>query len=226
MPFAPGLNEVFETVRAIVQSPPWNFECKRADDFFGGGHILGDILQGIGSAQIVIADLTNRNPNVFYELGIAHMVKKPDEIILLTQDAASVPFDLQSFRCIQYTQSIEGARKLEKDLAKAFKEMVSPIYRFSVRQGETYEFPHRLFGDENCLYDFTVYGDYLGVDAAKLTLQLRRYMAGHPVPESLEKTYHGLEQGHSIKVPNIPWELRLDSPGNAAAEFSLIRAEN
>lgn len=44
------------------------------------GHILADILRGIREAEIVIADLSDRNPNVFYELGIAHMVKNAGEV--------------------------------------------------------------------------------------------------------------------------------------------------
>jgi hypothetical protein len=119
MPFEPGLREVFDTIREATENPPWNFICKRADDFFAAGHVLTDILRGIAEGELVIADLTGRNPNVFYELGIAHMVKRPNQIVLLTQNTDSVPFDLRGFRCIVYTQSIQGARKLKEDLANA-----------------------------------------------------------------------------------------------------------
>lgn len=51
MPFAQGLDEIVQTIRGTLESPPWNFDCKRADDFFGGEHVLGDILRGIGEAQ-------------------------------------------------------------------------------------------------------------------------------------------------------------------------------
>ena len=80
MPFAPELKPVFETICAVIETEPWNFVCRRAGDFFAGGHILADILQGIREAEIVIADLSDRNPNVFYELGIAHMVKNAGEV--------------------------------------------------------------------------------------------------------------------------------------------------
>jgi hypothetical protein len=224
MPFAEGLNDIFQAVRATLQSPPWNFECKRADDFFGGGHILGDILQGIGEAQVLIADLTDRNPNVFYELGIAHVVRKAEDIILLTQNMASVPFDLQSFRCIQYSQGTEGSRKLQEDLARALKEMVNPTYRIHMKQGEAYDFPHKLHGDLNCLYDFSIFGDFLGIDGAKFTLRLRRYSAGNRTPDILPKSYHGLARGQCTKMPNIPWELRLENTGNEAADLTLFRS--
>jgi hypothetical protein len=64
------------------------------------GHIIQDILCKIGEAEIIIADLTGRNPNVFYELGIAQMVKNVKQVILLSQDAESIPFDVRVFRCI------------------------------------------------------------------------------------------------------------------------------
>ena len=152
------------------------------------------------------------------------MVKKPDDIVLLTQKMDSIPFDLQSFRCIQYSQSPEGLEKLQYDLARALTEMVDPIYRFSVKPRETYEFPNRLLGDSNCLYDFSVFGDFFGVNAAKFTLQLRRYMAGRPAPDILDKSFHGLACGQSVNVSNIPWELRLDAAGNEFANFSLVHS--
>jgi hypothetical protein len=178
MPFAPELKPVFETIWAVIETEPWNFVCRPADAFFAGGHILADILQGIREAEIVIADLSDRNPNVFYELGIAHMVKNAGEVLLLTQSMASIPFDLQGFRCIQYNSSEEGTRKLKEDLARALKEITSPVYRFVIKPRASIEFSHRLLGDGNCLYDFTVFADFLGVDAAKITLQVRRYVAG------------------------------------------------
>jgi hypothetical protein len=168
--------------------------CRRADDFFAGGHILADILQGIREAEIVIADLSDRNPNVFYELGIAHMVKNAGEVLLLTQSMASIPFDLQGFRCIQYNSSEEGTRKLKEDLARALKEITSPVYRFVIKPRASIEFSHRLLGDENCLYDFTVFADFLDVDAAKITLQVRRYVAGKENAELLEKNLLGISR--------------------------------
>lgn len=69
MPFADTFTEVYETLREAVESPEVSFDCIRADDLVGGGHIIRDILRGVPEAEVVIADLTGRNPNVFYELG-------------------------------------------------------------------------------------------------------------------------------------------------------------
>src|ERR1700756_2787292 len=86
MPFDPVFNEIYETIREAMEGPELSFNCSRADDLQGGGHIIEDILREIAEAEIVVADLTGRNPNVFYELGIAQMVKDVEKVILLSQD--------------------------------------------------------------------------------------------------------------------------------------------
>lgn len=76
-----------------------------------------DIWDGIKKAKILIAELTGRNPNVMYELGLAHAIEKP--VILLTQDINDVPFDLRSLRCIVYnTKEPEWANKLREEITK------------------------------------------------------------------------------------------------------------
>jgi hypothetical protein len=67
--------------------------------------------------------LTDRNPNVFYELGLAHALNK--EVILLTQDINDVPFDLRHFRIIVYQDSISGADKLKSTLKDFINEQIN-----------------------------------------------------------------------------------------------------
>ena len=184
---------------------------------------MADILHGIAAAEIIVADLTDRNPNVFYELGIAHMVKQPTEIILLTQSRDAVPFDLQAFRCITYSQNIQGARKLQADLANALREITKPVYRFTVRQRETIEFPHKLFGESRCLYDFSLFADAVGEDGAKYSLRVRKYVAGIPEPTQVSDDGYGIETGRTGQIPKIPWDLRLDRSDGDVATFSVIR---
>jgi len=70
------------------------------DDIFGTGKIIDQIWSGINSAKILIAELTTRNPNVFYELGLAHALKKP--VVLVSSNEEDVPFDLNHIRVIYY----------------------------------------------------------------------------------------------------------------------------
>ena len=69
---------------------------RRADDFFTARSVVQNIWQAIVSARFIVADCTNRSPNVFYEIGLAHTIGKPT--ILLTQKSEDVPFDLRHLR--------------------------------------------------------------------------------------------------------------------------------
>jgi len=73
----------------------------RADnDIFGTGKIIDQIWDGIIKAKVLIAELTTRNPNVYYELGLAHALRKP--VVLISSNEEDVPFDLQHIRVIYY----------------------------------------------------------------------------------------------------------------------------
>jgi hypothetical protein len=94
---------------------------KRADELLGPD-IIEDIWKSINEAGILIADITNRNPNVLYELGIAHTLGK--KIILLTQRIDDIPFDLKKYRFIEYKNKIESYKSLESKLKEFLKEMM------------------------------------------------------------------------------------------------------
>lgn len=64
-------------------------------------NILKDIVQAIYDSDIIIANLTGLNPNVFYELGIAHTLNK--KVIIITEDISTLPFDLKSYRAKEYS---------------------------------------------------------------------------------------------------------------------------
>ncbi|GIF50251.1 hypothetical protein DFJ67_7961 [Asanoa ferruginea] len=99
-PFAAPLGTYYETIYkpAIEQA---GLEPVRADDsIFGAGKIIDQIWRGIRGAKVLIAELTTKNPNVFYELGLAHALQKP--VILVSSNDDDVPFDLRHLRYIKY----------------------------------------------------------------------------------------------------------------------------
>jgi len=71
----------------------------------------------IQQSRLCIADLTGRNPNVLYELGIAQTLGKP--CILLTQDINDVPFDIRQYRVIQYDLQLTHLDRAKTDLVRA-----------------------------------------------------------------------------------------------------------
>lgn len=91
-------------------------EAYRADDVYRPGVILQDIIRGIVEAEVVIAEITPPNPNVFYELGYAHAMDKTT--ILLAERGKELPFDIRSYRCIFYDNTIRGKKDVENHLRK------------------------------------------------------------------------------------------------------------
>lgn len=231
MPFAEGFTEIYDTIRETIESPELNFACQRADDIQGGGYIMKSVLKGIAESEIIIVDLTLGNPNVFYELGIAHTVKDEDKVILLIQKNEKIPFDLSPFRCIVYEQSISGAKKLKTELLSAVQEVAdliklsgdaaNPVYQFRVKNEEIYKFPIKLFGQGNCLYDFIISGDYIGEDGMKCRIKVSEYAAGYK-PKELNWKSFGMNINRVIKISEIPWNLKLEKLSGEIATFQLI----
>lgn len=114
MPFDPVFDKIFND---LIKPPleKSGYDVQRADSLDNQQNILKDIIRGIKEADLIIADLTGLNPNVFYELGIAHTMEKPT--ILLTQSIKEVPFDLKSYRLTQYSTTYYDAANLSERLS-------------------------------------------------------------------------------------------------------------
>jgi hypothetical protein len=109
-----------------VEMPTFGLVCKRADDIKSNRAIMQDIWKSICEARIIIADMSNLNPNVMYELGIAHTIGK--ETILLyqkTNQELRFPFDLSHIRRIEYENTMTGAKALESNLSLTLDNVLS-----------------------------------------------------------------------------------------------------
>jgi len=115
MPFGNvGLDEVYDFhVRPILESK-CRLRVQRGDDIFGSNAIIDDIVAAIESADLIVAELTGRNTNVFYELGLGHALGKPT--LLLAQSMEDVPFDLRHRRVLRYAYSPKGFEELSRSL--------------------------------------------------------------------------------------------------------------
>ncbi len=83
--------------------------------------VMEEIWILINQAQFLIADVTGKNSNVFYELGIAHTLGK--FVITITQDMKDVPFDIGHLRYIKYTNDKQGIRRLTQDIVDTVKNI-------------------------------------------------------------------------------------------------------
>lgn len=93
----------------------YGYTVVRADKMPNSGLITRAIIEQIISADLVIADLTGNNPNVFYELAIRHSYRKP--AIQIINGEIIIPFDVANMRTISYEISLDGAKVAKKELA-------------------------------------------------------------------------------------------------------------
>jgi len=94
----------------------------RADKSARPGEIITHIIENLVLADIVIADLSGRSPNVFYELGVRHAVN--NNTILIADDLDDIPFDLRGQRTIIYKWDAEQMLRLQKSLKDAIIEIL------------------------------------------------------------------------------------------------------
>lgn len=120
MPFDMSFNKVYETLAKAAENV--GLRCRRADDIWENASIIQDVVSLIDRSRIVICDCTSRNPNVFYEIGIAHTLGR--DVILITQTDVDVPFDLRHLRYVKYLNNAEGLRTLRTLLEAKFADIV------------------------------------------------------------------------------------------------------
>lgn len=118
MPFAKEFDDIYKF--GIKQTcEQLGCYCERVDEQIFQESILERIYNQISKADILIADMTGKNPNVFYEVGYAHGLGK--KVILLTQKTEDIPFDFKHFQHIVYDSS---AAKLQAELGKNVRWMI------------------------------------------------------------------------------------------------------
>lgn len=118
MPFDPQLRPIYEDHIAKC-AHELHLNIARGDDLFTAHSVMDDIWNAIHGSRIVIADCTGRNPNVFYEIGLAHAIGNP--VILITQTIDDVPFDIRHLRYILYDYTPRGMRIFEKRLTDTLR---------------------------------------------------------------------------------------------------------
>jgi len=119
MPFKDELDSVYSKLQSICNE--LNVECKRSDDAIAVGSITKGIFHEIYNSEIIIADLTYSNPNVFYEIAVSHCIGR--KTILITQED-NIPFDIGQDYVIKYSNTLEGSLILEKEVKRLVKHLL------------------------------------------------------------------------------------------------------
>lgn len=112
-PFRDDMLALYDVLKDTFSN---DFKFTNGGDLDNQQSIIRDIVEGIDQADVVIADLTGLNANVFYELGLAHAMNK--KVICITQDLGEIPFDLKSYRTIEYSLLFHKLPKLIDELRR------------------------------------------------------------------------------------------------------------
>jgi hypothetical protein len=137
MPFKEEMKEVYDdAIRPAIEQA--GFTSLRVDELKGSFNINKKIIEFIFSSDAILADLTNWNPNVFYEMGVAHAIG--NKTIMIIQKKDELPFDVKTYRCIQYEQTKLGLEQLKSHIVDHLvcidewqKEPTNPVQDFKPR---------------------------------------------------------------------------------------------
>jgi len=119
MPFHPTFDAVYAVLKQTAEAV--GLRCRRADDIWENPAVIQDVVSLIDRSKVVICDCTGRNPNVFYEIGIAHTLGR--EVILITQHEADIPFDLRHLRYVRYLNNGEALSALGSRLQSRLSDI-------------------------------------------------------------------------------------------------------
>jgi hypothetical protein len=123
MAFTSPFNEIYADVirRACTD---FGLQPIRADEVFGPGLIIEDISSQLERSRIVIADITPKNPKVYFEVGYAQAARNP--IILLAEKGTQLPFDVSGFRTLFYENSIYGRTRFDQGPRNHLAAIIGP----------------------------------------------------------------------------------------------------
>lgn len=99
----------------------------RAKDIYKPGFILSDIIESVVDSEIIVAEITPGNPNVFYELGYAHALKKTAILLADTALVKQLPFDISGYRVIFYDNTIKGKSDVDTILANHLSAVLEEL---------------------------------------------------------------------------------------------------
>ena len=123
MQFSDAFNALYtDVIKPTCEK--FGLKAIRADDIYKSGLIINDIARSIEEASVIIADVTLDNPNVFYEVGYAHGIKKAT-ILLSDRTREKLPFDVSGFRTLFYDNTIGGKSDVEARLTRHLENIMA-----------------------------------------------------------------------------------------------------
>lgn len=138
-PFAAPLGEYYEKIYRPAIEKAGLVPIRADADIFATGKVMDQIWRGINAAKVLVAELTTKNPNVYYELGLAHAMRKP--VVLVSAKEEDVPFDLQHIRVIYYDMAdpFWGSKLIDKvaeNVLSAIKNPEEAVFKTVINEAE------------------------------------------------------------------------------------------
>ena len=210
MPFSDEFLDVYEAGIKPACKDAGAF-CERVDEQIFVENILERVYNQIATADIIVAEMTGRNPNVFYEVGYAHALNKP--VILLTQNAADIPFDLKHYPHIIYGGKIATLKKqLEVRIRWCTQNPQNALLPLRLAMGR------RIFAlsespeFQTYLQDLMLHGKHVKLSGVGLNIIQRDVFA--------TKLFRCAAEGH------CELEILFSDPFSPAVEVRLIEEEH
>jgi hypothetical protein len=139
MPFGEWFDRYYQEIYVPAVKDA-GLEPVRADELFSTGSVVEQIWEQIEKSKLLLADLSGKNPNVFYELGLAHAAKKP--VIFTSFAVDDVPFDLRHLRVIIYEVR-------EPEWSSRLRQSVTDYLRNAMKEpGKSIPHPFRKLAEE------------------------------------------------------------------------------
>lgn len=114
LPAGSEWDPVFAAIKSAAEAA--GFKCERVSDVWGEGSLFQEVFELVYRSHLVVADLSARDPNVFYQLGIAHLLGRTQ--ITMAQSKEDLPFDLRRLRFLKYQPDAAGLAKMAEELEK------------------------------------------------------------------------------------------------------------
>jgi len=106
---------VYEEIIEEVVANRLEIRCLRSDKVQAPGWVHRDMLQHIVQADVTVVDISTLNPNVFYELGVRHALRK-GVTVLIRKKGTQIPFNIRGLRIIEYDLDIKSAHKAQNEI--------------------------------------------------------------------------------------------------------------
>lgn len=118
MPFNDRYSAIYQAIFYSCQAA--NYSCARSDEVYNPGNLLRQIVNMMLESSLIIALLDGQNPNVFYEIGIAHSIGKTVLLLANKNNKDEIPFDLKSDRLLLYSNTADLHDKLYETLKNMY----------------------------------------------------------------------------------------------------------